>query len=174
VNPFRERLAAPPLTLLFAFYAVGYATLTYLASHLFDEGRDSWAAHVLAGLAFAAVMTAIAAWRRRRVGGRQREAELAKALRTGRLPNDAAPEVWHPLLAKQKRSYEIGLPWAIGLFGLITLGCVISAVSDSDAIWWLFAAACAAIGVGLTVSSRRALGNIDRLLHDLHGVSAQE
>ena len=84
---------------------------------------------------------------RRRLGGRTRMREHDRALRTGRLPDDADPAVWRPLLEREPCTQQRGTrvtTWGVGL--LFAVAWVLVAVlHDMGPLWCLVAAAVIAL-----------------------------
>lgn len=62
---------------------------------------------------------------RRRLGGREREEQYARALRSGRLPEDADPAVWRPLLERELRSRRRALVSVVPVTGLFAGAAVL-------------------------------------------------
>ncbi|NEK92932.1 hypothetical protein GCU67_01920, partial [Modestobacter muralis] len=73
-------------------------------------------------------------WQRRRTGGGDRQRQLGAALRSRRLPADADPAVWRPLLAGEQRALRRLLVTGSGaLVLLVVLVVVLVATLAGDA-----------------------------------------
>ncbi|SDN84211.1 hypothetical protein [Geodermatophilus sp. DSM 45219] len=104
---------------------------------------------------------------RRRLGGRQRMREYDRAMRTGRLPDDADPAVWRPLLERELHTQQRGMRViSRGVSLVFAVAWVLVAVlNDIDAVWWLVAAvAIALFALWLHWLAGRQAGRIRRLL----------
>jgi hypothetical protein len=58
--------------------------------------------HTIGGLYFGAGMTIYLRWQRTHSGGITETNPISQAIKTGRLPDDAAPAVWVPLLERRR------------------------------------------------------------------------
>lgn len=90
-------------------------------------------------------------WQRRRAGGWERAAQFAGAVRTGRLPSDADPAVWRPLLERElrarRRALVVLVPLAGGIAALVAV--VLARAAGMGPLGW----ALAVTGAVLVVAS---------------------
>ena len=135
----RRRLVA--LLLLAALLAVVYP-LTVWAQTLVGDDPVDWVQPVPAMLASFAGGYVGMRIQRRRLGGADRLREYDRALRAGRLPDDADPAVWEPLLERELRVQQRAMRLSYGVVVLLAAMWVLIAVLyDIDPAWWLVAAA---------------------------------
>ena len=159
---FNRWLMTAPLYVQFAFSALTFGLLTYGLDAGLSHHRDSWVGHLIGGLLYGALMTGFFAWRRRKDGGPSQQLALVTALKSGELPPDAEPEVWHPLLDARQRSLRRWRPWAIVEFTAFT-GLAVALAVTQGPIWWAFAAFFVGMGVWLEVVGRRTRTRIEAL-----------
>lgn len=80
---------------------------------------------------------------RRRLGGGERMRQYGRAVRTGRLPDDADPAVWRPVLERELRAQKRAMRVSTG--GVVLLSAVawvlVAVLHDVGPVWWLVAAA---------------------------------
>ncbi|UOY02094.1 hypothetical protein [Blastococcus sp. PRF04-17] len=80
-------------------------------------------------LASFAAAFVVARWHRRRMGGAERVGQFRTALRSGRLPEDADPAVWRPLLEQEQRVVRLLWRWLAGLVVVVVaLWALVAAV----------------------------------------------
>ena len=165
-HAWRRRLATGPLWLYFVVQAVLFGVLTYWLQRLTGPDHDSWLVHAIEGVVFGAAMTWWIARQRRRNGGADAMVEQALAIKRGRLPADADPELWPELLDRQERTQrrlrriapvEFGAFAALGIWLALTQG----------AIWWAFVVFFVLVGAACVVASSRTLRRIDLLRAEL-------
>ncbi len=104
-------------------------------------------------------------WQRRRMGSFRRMGEYERALKRGRLPDDADPAEWGPLLRRAQRFQRGARPLAVGVTALSAV-VVVASMLWVD-LGWRMASAAAAVGAVAVavvwVSSGRQSARIDRL-----------
>jgi hypothetical protein len=102
----RNWLATLPLPAYFGLVTVFYGVLTWGLDAI-GHPRDATWAHlvlrVLLGSLFGAAMTGVIAFQRRRFGGSALMSATSTAIRTGRLPRDADPDTWTPVIRRRIR-----------------------------------------------------------------------
>jgi hypothetical protein len=137
---------------------------------LIDGGPPDWTAPVGPFLA-AAVGGCLATWRRqRRMGGADRVRQYERAVKAGRLPDDADPAVWRPLLARQHRVVRGSLTVALALGGaLVVVLLLLERGSDGHGVGLAVAAALVLGLVALWWTARRQFRRLDRLADQLPG-----
>ena len=104
---------------------------------------------------------------RRRLGGREQEEQYARALRSGRLPEDADPAVWRPLLERELRSRRRALVSVVPVTGVFAgaAGLLLAGPFDAGALGLVLAA----VGGVLVVAAmsgvvRAQVPRVERLL----------
>ena len=116
-------------------------------------------------------------WQRRRAGGWERAAQVAGALRAGRVPSDADSAIWRPLLERERRARRRALvvlvPLAGGLVALVAV--VLARAAGMGPLGWALAVA----GGVLVVASvwravRERAGRIESLLDQLSDLGRPE
>jgi hypothetical protein len=170
VQAWQKKLTAAPLPVLFVVQATLFTVLTYLLGVLVERDHQSLMGQAIGGLLFGALMTAWVARQRRRAGGATGVSELAEAVRSGELPDDAEPDDWRPRLLRLRRTYRwlrFVSPFQFGLFAALGAWLAI----EQTPTYWLFVAAFVGFGVFGTVASVRGLGRIERLLGRLDAAS---
>ena len=107
---------------------------------------------------------------RRRLGGRERMREYDRALRAGRLPDDADPAVSRPLLERELCTQQRGTrvtTWGVGLL-LGVAWALVAVLHDLDPVRWLVAAAVILLfAVWLRWLGGRQAARLRRLLDQL-------
>jgi Flp pilus assembly protein TadB len=108
-------------------------------------------------------------WQRRRMGGAERARQFSAAVRTGRLPDDADPAVWHPLLARERGVVHRVRAGVVVLLGLVVAAWGLVAVVGS--FTWPAALISVALVIAVAVLvwavSARTSARIDRLAEQL-------
>jgi uncharacterized membrane protein YfcA len=104
---------------------------------------------------------------RRRLGGGERMRQYDRAVRTGRLPDDADPAVWRPLLERELRVQQRAMRVSTG--GVVLLCAVawvlVAVLYDVGPVWWLVAAVVLVlVAAWLRWLGRRQAARIRRLL----------
>jgi hypothetical protein len=165
VNGWRQRLATATLPVQFAYFSVTFGLATWLLGPLTGT-TTSWRSHLIGGLFFGVLMTGFTAWQRRRNGGAEGGLDMAKSLKTGRLPPDADPGVWAGRLDRQERTHRRVRLIAPIEFGAFTVLAVVLALTQG-VIWWAFAGVFALFAVGGVVAGNRNLRRIDVLRDEL-------
>jgi hypothetical protein len=121
----RRRLVL--LALVAGYVAVFYAVLVLVQRLIGDDPVDWW--QPLGPIVGSLVGTSLVTWwQRRQLGGRERVDQLQAALRSRRLPEDADPAVWRPLLEGQRRTQQ-GAVLATQ-FLLVVLGLAVLLLAD--------------------------------------------
>ena len=104
---------------------------------------------------------------RRRLGGADRLRAYERAVRTGRLPDDADAAVWRPLLERELRVQQRASTYSTGGLGLLlaVAWVLIAVLYDVDLVWWLVACTSIALfAAWLRWLGRRQTRRIRRLL----------
>ena len=132
--PRRRRLVvvASSVGYLVAFYA-----LMYLVQTVTRDEPVGWATPLgaMVGPVIGSFLGGflMAGWQVRRLGSSERLHQLEGALRTRRLPDDADPAVWGPLLAREqrflRRAFTV-LPVATVVLGAVVVGIVAVTAQD--------------------------------------------
>lgn len=92
------------------------------------NGRSPDWTEPIGSMVGATLGVAIGTWmRRRRMGSCKRVREFTVALRTRRLPDDADPAVWAPLLTGERRALRRSQAITLPLLALLFTGAAISA-----------------------------------------------
>jgi hypothetical protein len=149
----------------FLYFTVAFGLITWLLDELTGT-TTSLRGRLIGVLLFGVLMTAFTAWQRRRNGGAEASVDTAQALKYGRLPDDADPQVWRERLDRQERTQRRVrwiAPVEFGAFAALGVWLALS----QGAIWWAFAAAFVLMGVGCVVGSSRTLQRIDVLRGEL-------
>jgi hypothetical protein len=158
VSDWRQRLAKAPLVVHFVYFSVAFGLVTWLIGELTGT-TSTWRGRLIGDVLFGVLMTAFTAWQRRRDGGPEAQLDTAQALRSGRLPADADPQVWRNRLDRQERTQRrvrwIG-PVEFGAFAVLGVWLALS----QGVIWWVFAGVFVLIGIGCVVASTRTLRRI--------------
>ncbi len=176
---FRRRLHALPATtrrLVVAGIVVGVLAVWYGALFAVDRatGNDdvSWA-DPLSSMIGPLVGVALAFWLRRRALGSSGSVwEFDKAVRRRRLPDDADPAEWGPLLEKGDRFQRRAGKFAVGITLLLLIATVL-VVAWGGHGWGVIVAAGLIGAVLVTVlelASRSQSARIDRLRDQLRGL----
>ncbi|MQA36305.1 hypothetical protein [Modestobacter roseus] len=109
-------------------------------------------------------------WQSRRLGGLDGVDQLRQAAKRGRLPDDADPAVWGPLLTRQVRTMRRLRPWALtglGLLSVVALGLLV-VVAAMPWGWGVLAVLVLGSALGLLWwQSRREERRLRRLLEQL-------
>jgi Flp pilus assembly protein TadB len=163
------------LAILLPLLGAVYVGLVLGAAALLGEDPD-WLRPLppLVGSFTAAFLAA--RWQRRRMGGAERVQQFRTALRSGRLPEDADPVVWRPLLAREQRSVGKARNLVLGILGLFVVAWGLVALVGS----FTWPAAVVSVGLVLAVVvlvwvvSRRTVGRIDRLVAQMPGHQPRE
>lgn len=159
------------LGVVFAWFAGTWFVLTFGSALLFGTERLVVAvviARVIGALVFAGAMTAIVAYRRRKLGGTGMTVAITRAIREGRAPSGADPDEWVPPLRDQRRATARSRwlsPVVFGLFAV--LGIVLVAVDRYDVLGWIAVVAFVAIGIIVALQATRTLRRIDAVLVQL-------
>lgn len=180
-DAFRRWLRGLPRTtrrLVVAGLVVGWLVLWYAAIYLVrravEDDGVSWA-EPLSSMIGPLIGLALFAWiRRRQMGSFGRMWMFDEAARRGRLPEDADPAGWGPLLeqahAFQRKARSVAL-WFTVLVAIATVALVA----------WVGSGWAVVVGTGLTgalliavleVGSRRQVQRIDRLHDQVGGLRA--
>jgi hypothetical protein len=131
VNGFsnwRDRLPLPVFFALVFVVWTGIQLLFHLGDH---SGRfePQLIGDIVGGLIFAAILTAMFAWRRRRAGGATELAAMNRAVRTGELPEEAEPGPWDAELARRERLFTRQRwlsPLIFGLFAVVAIALLVT------------------------------------------------
>ncbi len=144
-----------------------YLGTVLVAAALLEEDPD-WLRPIpgLAG-SFAGAFLAVR-WQRRRLGGASRLREFTRALRTGRLPDDADPAVWRELLQRERLAQRRVHVCVLVLVGLFATGwAVIAALLTFDAVAAVSTGLVVAVAALVWVLGARHSARIDRLAAQL-------
>ncbi|MGY2130121.1 hypothetical protein [Blastococcus sp. SYSU DS0617] len=160
--------------LVAGWLALWYVSMYALDGWLDDEGPD-WTAPVPGMVGGLAGIGGVLWWQRRRMGSFRRMGEYERALKRGRLSDDADPAEWGPLLQRAQRFQRGARPLAVGVTALSAVVVVVLMLWVG--LGWGIASAAAGVGAVavavVEVSSRRQTARIDRLAAQLPADHAQ-
>lgn len=109
-------------------------------------------------------------WQSRRMGGSDRVQQFERAVTSGRLPEDADPAVWRPLLARERRRVRRLLVGALALTSAVLVLVLALFWSAEDRAVGLAVAGALLVGTAaLWPLSRRQVRRLDRLADQLPG-----
>ncbi|WP_345377259.1 hypothetical protein [Frondihabitans cladoniiphilus] len=142
-NRFSEWRDRSSLPATFAFLFVVFTAGQLLISGFWSRGNWVPAAigYGIGGVVYAAMLTGIIAWRRRRSGGADTTAAINRACRTGHAPAEVDAAIWLPELARRVSNLErdrILGPVVFGCFAAV--GVVLVVLGES--VW---------VSLGLTI-----------------------
>jgi hypothetical protein len=147
LSPWTRRMVIGGMvvSLLGAWYLI----VVVVTAALSDRERD-WGAPV-GPIVGSFLGVSLVLWlQRRRLGSRQRVREYRRALKKGRLPDDADPEVWRVLLAREKRVHDRASRRAQVFIGLgVVAWLVIAALYDYGPLGWALVLLGGALAWGL-------------------------
>ena len=159
----RRRLV---VSVVVAGYAAAFYAVMLVVQRLVGDEPVDWL-QPLGPIVGTAVGTALGTWFvRRRFGGGERVAQLQAALRSRRLPDDADPSVWRPLLLAQRRTQRrilVGTQVLLVVVGLAVL--VVLDASTSVLVGGLGVLVLAAVLMGW--AGKRSLRPLDELIAGL-------
>jgi hypothetical protein len=165
-----DRFRSLPLWALLPIVFVLVAVIDIGFSAMTPDDHQRFAAHLVSGLIYAAVMTAFVgimiSVRRRRAGGAANLTEMQHALRSGELPQDADARTWLPEFERWERQFRRNRWTAPIVFGLATLLAVWLATQNGPA-WLLFGVLFVGVTVWSVLSSNRYLGRLHRMIAEL-------
>ncbi len=179
---FRSWLRGLPTTtrrLVVAGLVLGWLALWYGALRVIEAftggGEVSWV-EPLPSMIGAVVGGGLVLWlQRRRMGSVARAWEFQDAARRGRLPDDADPAGWGPLLDEGQRFQRGARRFALVLTVLAAVVVVIGFAAVG--LGWIAVLVAALVGVAavalLEVASRRQSARIDRLREQVRGLAAR-
>ena len=162
----RRRLV---VSVVVAGYAAAFYAVLLVVQRLVSDEPVDWL-QPLGPIVGTAVGTALGTWFvRRRFGGGERVTQLQAALRSRRLPDDADPSVWRPLLLAQRRTQRrmfVGTQVLLVVVGLVVLVVlVVLDASTSVLVGGLGVLVLAAVLMGW--AGKRSLRPLDELIAGL-------
>jgi hypothetical protein len=160
--------------LVIGWLALWYAAL-FAADSAFGEDDVSWA-DPLPSMVGAVVGGGFVLWlQRRRMGSFTSVWDFDRAVRRRRLPDDADPAEWGPLLAAGHRFQRGARRFALGFTLLVLIATVL--LLAWGGYGWPVVAAAGLIGAALVavleIAGGRRSRRIERLQDQLHGLSDQ-
>ncbi|MFS4505876.1 hypothetical protein ACMA46_06520 [Clavibacter sp. Sh2141] len=122
---------------------------------------------LVTAMLFGALMAFVLGRQRRRSGGTSTNAEIQRAMTTGRLPADADPAVWMPALEWRRAQLRRSVWALIPLAAFVLLGIVIVLTDPATPTGWLVLVVFLAVGAFSIAQTRRAVPRVDDLLRQL-------
>jgi Flp pilus assembly protein TadB len=158
-----------------AGYGLVYVLLVLVGSKVFGHPPD-WT-RPLGPMIGAALGSGLAAWwRRRRMGSSEQVREFTRAVRARRLPEGADPDVWAPLLTRERRALRRGraivLPLTALVFAAVAGSAVVVGFGVTGAVSALVAGT--VLFSVLWLVSRRTAARIDALSDQLPGAARRD
>ncbi|MGY1858296.1 hypothetical protein [Modestobacter sp. SYSU DS0290] len=135
-------------------------------------GAADWGGPLGGTIGGAAGASAAIWWQSRRMGGLDRLNQLQRAAKQGRLPDDADPAVWRPLLTRELQSMRRAWVWLLaGSAALSSVLLIVLLVDSTGRTGYLVVGVLLIGAVVLLLSwlSRRERRKLERLLAQLPG-----
>ncbi|MGY1750952.1 hypothetical protein [Modestobacter sp. SYSU DS0511] len=155
--------------ILLATYGAVYLALVG-AFTLVNGGQVDWGGPLGGTVGGAAGASVVLWWQSRRMGGLDRLGQLQRAAKQGRLPDDADPAVWRPLLTRELRSMRRARRWVLASFLALSLVLLAVLLVDGAVRTSYLAAGVLVIGAVVLLLgwlSRREQRKLERLLDQL-------
>ncbi|WP_442545201.1 hypothetical protein ACSBOX_05865 [Arthrobacter sp. KN11-1C] len=123
---------------------------------------------VVGGIFYGGFMALIFRRQQAKYGGPSTSRAIEMAVREGRLPEGAEPEIWLPLLDRKKRT-ERRMVWVGPIeFALFTALCVFLIVTEPSVwSWWVATVLFVGLGIWVPLWSIRRAHRIDALIAEL-------
>ena len=155
---------------LMAGYGMAYVAVVLLVAVVFRDPVD-WSGPAAGPFIGTALGTGLTTWwQSRRMGGTDRVQQYERALKTKRLPEDADPAVWRPLLARERRLVRRILATGLAVGAVVLVASLLLFRGPDEQVIGLVMAAALLVGLGaLGWGTRRQVRAIDRLTDQLPG-----